>query len=306
MSAQMDLDSPIDVLMTTRGQSPCDDPNGPGSLAAAYLARVPEYPAPREQQFQAELEMLTRGYMPGSLTGKIPNPVYVFSRGKTPDNPLEMAKIHYTKSLFVVSNRVKKVLETIPLMNSEFYPVSMVYSTKGVNSEDYGGGPVVAGTHWMWWSFATFDLVDVSNTDAVLTPLVEENHALPDKPMARFYHVGGELNGKIKVALKDAPYLQSAAFTILGWPRADMVVSPEFVKAFTEAGLVDPDGPIPIGVLPLDETRYPRLDIEFRKGLIPRKPLLRIFGTNIFAIDRHDPPFHASRSPYFPLPAKNS
>lgn len=306
MSAQMDLDSPIDVLMTTRGQFPSDDPDGPSSLVDAYLSRVPEYPAPRDQQFQAELEVLTLSYIPGSLKGKIPDPLYVFSRGKTPDNPLEMAKVHYTKSLFVVSTKIKEVLETLPLKNSEFYPVSMVYSAKGVNSEDYGGGPVVAGTHWLWWCYSTLDLIDPERTEAALTPMAEPNKALDGSPMVSFHHVGKvQHKFPIKAALKSVPYDECAAFTILGWAAADMIISPAFVKAFTKAGLIDPEGPVRVGVLPLDAPRYAKVNDEFRRGLIPRKPVLRVFGTNILAVDSEDPPFHASRSSYFPVPARN-
>lgn len=307
MSAQMDLDRPIDVLMTTRGQFISEDPDGPGSLVDAYLARVPEYPAPREQQFQAELELLTLGYMPGSLKGKIPNPLYVFSRGRTPEKPLEIAKVHYTSSLFVVSDRVKKILETLPLKNSEFYPVSMVYSTKGVDSDNCGGGPVVAGTHWLWWCFATLDLVDTERSEASLTPMSEPNKALAGSPLMSFYHLG-KIQHKfpVKAVLKRAPYNECAAFTILGWAAAGMVISPAFAKAFTEAGLVDPEGPLRIGVLPLDGPRYAKSNEDFRKGLISRKPPLRIYGTDILAADSEDPPFHASRSPYFHLPIQGA
>jgi len=307
MSAQMDLDSPVDVLMTTRGQFASDDPDGPGSFVDAYLSRVPEYPAPRNQQFQAELEVLTLGYMPGSLKGKVPDQIYVFSRGKTPDNPLEMSKVHYTKSLFVVSDKVKRVLETLSIRNSEFYPVSMVYSVKGVNSEDYGGGPVVAGTHWLWWCYSTLDLIDSERTEAALTPMMEPNRALDSSPMVSFHHVG-KVQHKlpIKAALKRVPYDECAAFTILGWAAADMIISPALARAFTEAGLIDPEGPVRIGVLPPDGLQYAKINEDFRKGLIHRKPPLRVFGTDIIAADSEDPPFHASRSPYFPLSARNS
>lgn len=307
MSKQTDLTPPIDVLMTTQGQNISDEPDGPGSLVMHHLSRVSECPVPQDMQFQAEMEMLTRGDMPGSLQGKLPNLLYVFSRGRNPDKPLEMAKVGYTKSLFVVSNRVKIVLETLTLKNSEFYPVSMVYSNKGVNSEDWGGGPVIAGTHWLWWCYATFDLVDVENTEAILTPMAEPNRALPGNPSVQFHHIGRVRNGPPpKVALKNAPYEESAAFTILGWPSAPMIVSPAFGEAFADAGLIDPAGPISIGVLPLDGPRYAKVNVDFQKKLIARKPLLRVFGTDIVAADRHEPPFHSSRSPNFPLPSQES
>lgn len=306
MSEQSDLRIPIDVLMTTQGQRICDDPDGPGSLVMHYLSRVPEYPAPQNMQFQAELEVLTLGEMPGSLQGKIPEPLYVFSRGSKPEKPLEMARVGYTSSLFVVSDRVKCILDTLPIKNSEFFPVSMVYSTKAVNSEDWGGGPVVAGTHWLWWCYATFDLVDVANTEAVLTPLAEPNRAQPEAPIVQFHHIGKAQNKlPVKVALQRAPYIESAAFTILGWRTSGMIVSPNFVKAFTEANLIDPDGPILIGALPLDGPRHAKVSIDFRKKLIPCKPPLRVFGTEILAADSHDPPFHSSRSPYFPFPQES-
>ena len=304
----MDLDTPIDVLITTAGQKiDGDDTHGPGSLVATYLSRVPEYPAPKEMQFQVDLERLTFGHMPGSLQGEIPDPLYVYTRGENPNRPLDMAKVHYTKSLFVVSNKVKSILESLRIKNSEFYPVSMVYSTKGINSDDWGGGAVVAGTHWLWWCFATFDLVDIANTEAVLTPQSEPNRALPDAPIVSFHHLGKARNGpQIRVSLQSVPYEHSAAFTILGWSSTDLIVSPAFVSAFTEKGLVDPDGPINFGPLPLDRSRYAQVEVDFSKNIIPRKPPLRIFGTSILVADRHDPPFHARRSPYFPLSGQNS
>lgn len=125
--------------------------------------------------------------------------------------------------------------------------------------------------------------------------------------MVQFHHIGRARNGPPnQVALKRVPYEESAAFTILGWPSAPMIVSPAFGKAFTDAGLIDPDGPVLIGVLPLDGPRYAKVNIDFRKKLISRKPPLRVFGTDIIAADSHDPPFHSSRSPYFPLSPQDS
>lgn len=301
-----DLFTPLDVLMTTRGQMPSDDPEGPGSLVAAEIARVLDVPAPEGMRFMGELEQLKLGDMPASLRGRLPDPLYVFSHGRSPEQPLHLALLHQgSHALYVVSDRVKAILEGLPFRHSEFFPVSMVYSAHPTTSEHFGGGPVVAGTHWLWWCYATYDLVDVANTEAILTPLATPDQTRPGAPKIAYHHVGTRLNGpKPRVTLTHLPYAESAAFSILGWPNAGLTLSPALVRALTEANLVDPDGPILIWPHPLDGPRFDRLTSTSSR--YPRKPPLRIAGTDILAADRHDPPFHARRPSFFPRPPQDS
>lgn len=303
MNSAMDLIEPIDVLMAIRGQIDSDDPDGPGSLVMDQISRVPDFPPPSGMRFESELAQLTFGDMPGSLRGKMPDPLYVFSHGRNPDRPLDFAEFSISKSLYVVSTRVKHVLETLSLQNSEFYPVVMVYSDKEINSEDWGGGPVVADTHWLWWCFAVLDLVDAARTEAVFTPLAEPNRAAAGHPIVEYQHVGPlSRNQLARVVLKRAPYDACPVFKILGWSMVDTIVSPDLVSAFSAASLIDPDGPISIHPLPLDRSRYSKINVEYQYKRISSKPRLRIFGTHMTAADEYDPPFYARRSPLFPLP----
>lgn len=305
MTDMPDLDTPIDVLMWTRGQGASDEPNGPVGIAGSYLSRVPDVPSPPDMLFGEELQSLLVGEMPGSLRGRIPHELYVFSLGGNPDAPLDMAQLHFKRSMFVVSDRVKRVLETLTIRNSEFYPVSMVYSNKGNTSEDWGGGPVTHGTHWLWWCYATYDLIDVTHSQAVLHPKTQPNRALPGEPSVSYHKVGQEFRGpQPNVALKSIPYAESAAFMILGWPHAGMIVSPDFVEAFTRAGLIRPDGPVLINFTPLNGPRFDANEIAFDERGAPRKAPLRIFGTDILAADRYDPPFYSRRSHLHPLPVR--
>ncbi len=302
MTNSFDQDSPIDALMTTRGQRIGDDRDGFGSLVMNRLWLAPDYPASSDQRFEDQLEVLTLGAMPGSLKGRMPEELYVFSRGNTPDKPLDMAQFSYTKSLFVVSNKIKQIIQGLPIKNSEFYPVSMVYSNKGADPDVWGGGQVVSNTHWLWWCYAVYDLVDVECTQALLTPQTEPNRAISKDPLVDFHHIGRRRSSPpITVGLKYVPYEESAAFRILGWSSADMIVSPAFVNALTASGLVYPDGPILISALPLDGPRYAKIKVDFSKKLIPLKPPLRIFGTNIITADYNDLPFVSRRSPLFPI-----
>lgn len=301
-----DLFTPLDVLLTTRGQMPDDDPDGPGSLVAAEIARVPDVPAPEGMRFMGELERLKLGDLPGSLRGRLPDPLYVFSRGRAPERPLHLALLHESgQPLWVVSDRVKTVLAGLPLRHSEFFPVTMVYSAHAPTSERFGGGAVIAGTHWLWWCYATYALVDVAHTEAMLTPMTAPDQTRPGRPHTAYHHVGTARNGpKPRVALTHLPYGESAAFTILGWPNAGLVLSPALARALADAGLVDPDGPILIRPHPLDGPRFDRLVSV--SSSYPRKPPLRVAGTDILAADRHDLPFHARRSPLYPRAPQDS
>jgi hypothetical protein len=306
MTDYPDLDTPVDVIMTTIGEVIESEPDGPGSLVNTYVARSPEVTISPHERFSADLERMTNGYLPGSLGGKLPDPLYVFSTGSNPDRPLEFAKLFWAKGLFVVSTRVKKILESLTIKSSEFYPVSMVYSNKGVNSEDYRGGPIVAGSHWLWWCYATYDLVDVANTRARITRLSEPDQAQVGQPIIDFHHIGRDPRGPpITVALNSAPYDESAAFSVLGWAGANLVLSPAFVDAFMKAGLLRPDGSVLISPTPLDGVRAAQVNAAFQRKLIPYKPPLRVFGTNILAADQYDPPFYSVRDSLFSLPVQD-
>lgn len=291
--AGTDLGAPLDVLVRLLRSIPSE------SIDSDHLGTAPDQPLMGEEGLMPRLnDAAATPIFPGSISGLLPEEVYVFARGTDPSQPIRMGQVGWGKKCHVITDRFKHLLEALPGRRSEFYPVSVVYRDPHETAE-LGGGEVVRDRHWLWFCYAIHDLVDVPASRAVFRSASGIRLDLPTCPRVDYQIVGNmSWDGPPSLVLRGVPYQQDAAFHVLGLSSSTPFVSPDLVRALQRERETYPADMPKIVPAVLDRLRASQADMAVDAGTLASKPPLRIVGTDWIIRDGYDPPFYPERPHY--------
>lgn len=280
----LDCTTPIDALLELMAMPGHDDAIIPHSV----LTTTPDWDGPR-----FDWPPLFSQLAHGSTAHLMPEKVYAFTSVAQAEDVPELGALSTLYRTFIVGPRMKAVIDSFDIPNSELFPIGMVLRYRdrhdwapGDDPDRKGGGAVVEDRHWLWHLYSRYDLVDWEQSEKEPYWIVGPRDDLPGSPMQRFSMV----NNKHQLVLFSPPYAESAVFQILG--SSSTFVSPNFAYAMSEAGVLMPSG----SERYVSATLWPYYLDRPRQVLCDRRrslPAIRILGTDMLMATTNEPPFRS-------------
>lgn len=223
----------------------------------------------------------------GSIAHLIPKDLYGFTSVATEEDIPEFCDLATFYGAFLIGSRMKSVIDSFSIPNSEIFPIEMVLRSRDVREnflgddfQNFGGGPVVHGKHWLWNTYNYLDLVDWNKSTQKPYWVEGVRSDLAGAPPQTFSLV----SNKDALSLRLPDYAANPVFRILG--SSVTFISPGFAHALAKAGLIRNSSmkrhaTIVISPYLLDRPRHTACLIARRQNPEINMPPIRIVGTKI-------------------------
>lgn len=223
----------------------------------------------------------------GPISHLLPASLFAFTSVADEKDIPEFCDLTTLYGAFIIGYRMKTVVDTFSIPNSETWPVEMVLRSRdgrenfpGDDFDNFGGGPVVHGKHWLWNTCNYLDLVDWNKSTQKPYWIEGVRSDLAGAPLQTF----SLMSNKDTLSLRLPDYAANPVFRILG--SGVTFISPDFARALAEAGIVrngstERYATIVIRPYLLDRPRHTACLIARRQNPKVDMPPIRILGTTL-------------------------
>lgn len=273
-----DCVTPIDALLQLSFGVGTDE----ATVARNVLTTAPDWHSP-----PFNFPPLFNQLVHGSISHTLPKDLFSFTSVSAEEDIPEFCDLDILHGSFVIGPRLKSVVESFSIPNSEIFPIGMVLRSKDVRDlipgddfKNFGGGTVVFGKNWIWNTYNYLDLVDWDNSTEKPHWVEGIRSYLADTPKQNF----GMFSNREALSLRVPDYANNPLFRILG--SKTTFLSPDFARSIAEAGIINTGSTrryATIKILPylLDRPRHTACLIARRQNPNINMPPIRIVGTSM-------------------------
>ncbi|WP_162792409.1 hypothetical protein [Novosphingobium sp. P6W] len=184
----------------------------------------------------------------------------------------------------IVSDVLKRIIESFAPPKSEFYPLDVSLARKGREHFEDGGGELIYGRYWLWNNYNWIDLIEESESvwkkgEGRFSHAEHRRNDLDDCPIEiiRYWGTSNYLPQR-KLTLREVDYIKNPFFRIVGVAGGPFI-APAVAAAIHDAGLRTPTGDVQIMATPLNTLDLPDPDVKRRLRIHSSNEILASYSS---------------------------